>query len=106
MVHWRIDIDVECRLKPSQDAFGNVVHGFASYGSLGSIAVTAVGEVDTLDTRGVVNNAVERFPPELYLRSTALTVASGAREAFADSATILAALRLYEEEVADLLEDE
>ena len=72
MVHWRIDIDVECRLKASQDAFGNVVHGFTLDGPLEALAVTAIGEVETFDTRGVVNGAVERFPPELYLRPTPL----------------------------------
>ena len=88
VVHWRIDVDVECRLKPSQDAFGNVVHGFTSYGSLDEVAITAVGEVDTFDTRGVVNNAVERFPPELYLRSTPLTRAGRAREALAGAPSV------------------
>jgi len=48
------------------------------------VAVTATGEVDTFDTRGVINGAVERFPPELYLRSTPLTPASAAVRATAE----------------------
>ncbi|MBV9136842.1 MAG: transglutaminase family protein [Hyphomicrobiales bacterium] len=79
VVHWRIDVDAECRLKASHDAFGNVVHGFTSIGPHAAIAVTAIGEVDTFDTRGVINGAIERFPPELYLRSTPLTPANTAR---------------------------
>jgi transglutaminase-like putative cysteine protease len=90
VVHWRIDTDVECRLKASQDAFGNVVHGFTSYGPHEAVAVTAVGEVDTFDTRGVVNGAVERFPPELYLRPTAMTSASAGREALAEASPAVA----------------
>ena len=31
------------------------------------------GEVETRDTQGIVRGAVERFPPSLYLRETALT---------------------------------
>ena len=85
VVHWRIDTDVECRLKASQDAFGNVVHGFTSYGPHEAVAVTAVGEVDTFDTRGVVNGAVERFPPELYLRP-----AGAVREALAEASPAVA----------------
>ncbi len=90
VVHWRIDTDVECRLKASQDAFGNVVHGFTSYGPHEAVAVTAVGEVDTFDTRGVVNGAVERFPPELYLRPTATTSASAGRKALAEASPAVA----------------
>ncbi|MFI5013299.1 MAG: transglutaminase N-terminal domain-containing protein [Hyphomicrobiales bacterium] len=73
VVHWRIDVDVECRLKASQDAFGNIVHRFTSDGPHSMVVVTAIGEVETFDTRGVVNGAVERFPPDMYLRSTPMT---------------------------------
>ena len=31
------------------------------------------GEVETQDTKGVVRGAIERFPPSLFLRETALT---------------------------------
>src|SRR5260370_36927272 len=86
VVHWRIDVDVECRLKASQDAFGNIVHGFASDGPHSTVVVTATGEIDTFDTRGVVNGAVERFPPDLYLRSTPLTHADADAKALAERA--------------------
>ncbi|MBV9566663.1 MAG: transglutaminase family protein [Hyphomicrobiales bacterium] len=84
VVHWHIDVDAECRLKSSQDAFGNVVHGFTSVGPHAVLAVTAIGEVDILDTRGVINGAIERFPPEIYLRPTPLTPASAARTTLAE----------------------
>ena len=37
------------------------------------LAVAVEGEVETRDTQGVVRGVVERFPPSLYLRTTALT---------------------------------
>jgi transglutaminase-like putative cysteine protease len=40
VVHWRIDLDVECRLKVAQDAFGNIVHGFTLDGPLDTLSVT------------------------------------------------------------------
>jgi transglutaminase-like putative cysteine protease len=87
VVHWRIDVDVECRLKASQDAFGNVVHGFTSDGPHSTVTVTAVGEVETFDTRGVVKGAVERFPPDLYMRSTPMTHVNADVRALAERAT-------------------
>jgi len=86
VVHWRIDVDVECRLRASQDAFGNVVHGFSADGPLESLSVTAIGEVETIDTRGVVNGAVERFAPDLYVRATSLTQANADAKALAELA--------------------
>jgi transglutaminase-like putative cysteine protease len=86
VVHWRIDIDVECRLRASQDAFGNIVHGFSADGPLESVSVTAIGEVETFDTRGVVDGAVERFAPDLYVRATSLTQADADAKALAETA--------------------
>jgi transglutaminase-like putative cysteine protease len=84
VVHWRIDVDVECRLRASQDAFGNIVHGFTSNGPHSMITVTAIGEVETFDTRGVVSGGVERFPPDLYLRPTPMTHANADVRAFSE----------------------
>src|ERR1700722_9654635 len=66
IVHWRIDLEASCRLRASQDAFGNIVHGFSMDGPLSELSIAAIGEVETFDTRGVVAGSVERFPPELY----------------------------------------
>ena len=41
------------------------------------------GEVETQDTAGVVRGAIERFPPSLYLRETALTTLDPAIADFA-----------------------
>ncbi|RXF73840.1 transglutaminase family protein [Hansschlegelia zhihuaiae] len=73
VVHWRLDVDHNCRLRQSEDAFGNYTHVFASEGHIERLTVLVEGEVDTQDTGGVVRGAVERFPPALYLRETDLT---------------------------------
>ena len=48
---------------------------FTAEGPFGELAVLVEGEVETRDTQGIVRGAVERFPPSLYLRETALTSA-------------------------------
>ena len=47
--------------------------------------MTVEGEVDTADTQGVVSGAVERFPPQFYLRETALTASDAAIVDFAET---------------------
>jgi transglutaminase-like putative cysteine protease len=70
---WRIDISENCQLEEHEDAFGNITHVFCADGPLSELRVLVEGEVDTQDTSGVVRGAIERFPPSLYLRETALT---------------------------------
>src|SRR5262249_56367111 len=69
----RIDVSRDCRLDQHEDAFGNISHAFTADGPLDELRVLVEGEVETRDTQGVVRGAVERFPPSLYLRETALT---------------------------------
>lgn len=73
VARWRIDVSTDCRLDQHEDAFGNVTHAFTADGPFNEFAVTVEGEVETRDTQGIVRGAVERFPPNLYLRETALT---------------------------------
>jgi transglutaminase-like putative cysteine protease len=70
---WRIDVSENCQLDQHEDAFGNIMHVFSVDGPLSELRVLVEGEVDTQDTNGVVTGAIERFPPSLYLRETALT---------------------------------
>jgi transglutaminase-like putative cysteine protease len=70
---WRIDVDRDCRLIASEDAFGNVVHRFTAEGPFESLSTMVEGDVTTFDTSGVVSGTVERFPPALFLRETTLT---------------------------------
>jgi transglutaminase-like putative cysteine protease len=73
VLDWRIDISEDCRLDHHEDAFGNVTQTFAAEGPISELTVRVDGEVDTQDTNGVVRGAIERFPPSLFLRETALT---------------------------------
>jgi transglutaminase-like putative cysteine protease len=74
---WRIDVSADCRLDQHEDAFGNITHAFTVDGPLTALEVQVEGEVETRDTQGIVRGAVERFPPSLYLRETALTRPDG-----------------------------
>src|SRR5262245_17370337 len=83
VARWRIDVSTDCRLDQHQDAFGNITHVFTADGPLSELAVVVEGEVETRDTQGIVRGAVERFPPSLYLRETALTATDGSIAALA-----------------------
>src|SRR5437867_7125127 len=78
VVDWRIDVSQECRLVSHEDAFGNLTHTFTAAGPFSELSVLVEGEVETSDTQGVIEGAVERFPPTLFLRETALTAADPA----------------------------
>jgi transglutaminase-like putative cysteine protease len=80
---WRIDVSANCRLHQHEDAFGNITHSFNADGRLEALDVTVEGEVETSDTAGIVRGAVERFPPTLFLRETALAQADPAIGEFA-----------------------
>ncbi len=86
VVGWRIDVDRDCRLVQSEDAFGNTLHRFSVEGPIESISTVVEGEVTTFDMAGVVSGAVERFPPILYMRETPLTAPNAAISAFAREA--------------------
>jgi transglutaminase-like putative cysteine protease len=87
VVDWRIDVDRDCRLVQSEDAFGNTLHRFSVDGPIESISTVVEGEVTTFDMTGVVSGAVERFPPILYMRETPLTTPSAAIGDFARETT-------------------
>src|SRR5215211_389866 len=73
VLRWRIDLGQDCRLAPFEDAFGNLAYSFTAEGPLSRLRVGVHGEVETQETQGVVRGTIERFPPELFLRDTALT---------------------------------
>ncbi|MBY6240929.1 transglutaminase family protein [Methylosinus sp. Sm6] len=88
---WRIDVDHDCRLRACEDAFGNIAHSLGVEGPLDALTILVEGEVETFDTAGVVRGAVERFPPQLYLRETPQTESVAALRAFACETTQRAA---------------
>jgi len=81
---WRIDVSADVRLHAREDAFGNLTHVFTAVGPFNALSVKVDGEVETQDTNGVVRGAVERFPPNLFLRGTSLTQADSRIRDFAD----------------------
>jgi len=83
---WRIDVSADCRLHQHEDAFGNITHSFTADGPFNELSVAVEGEVDTTDTHGVVTGTVERFPPSLFLRESALTQPDAAIVDFAETA--------------------
>jgi transglutaminase-like putative cysteine protease len=81
---WRIDVTPDARLAAHEDAFGNIAHVFTADGPLDELVVEVDGEVETQNNNGVVRGTVERFPPSLFLRDTALTQADDAMRDFAE----------------------
>jgi transglutaminase-like putative cysteine protease len=86
VVAWRVDLSEDCLLHQHEDAFGNLTHSFTADGPFRELSIAVEGEVDTHDTQSVVNGAIERFPPGLFLRETALTQPDAAIVDFAESA--------------------
>jgi transglutaminase-like putative cysteine protease len=86
VVNWRIDVDRDCRLDAATDPFGNAMHAFTVEGPMDGFTVTAEGEVETTDTKGVLSGQVELFPAALFLRDTALTASDAAIRDFAETA--------------------
>ncbi|MEM8813904.1 MAG: transglutaminase family protein [Pseudomonadota bacterium] len=70
---WRLEINADCKLDTVFDAFGNETHSFSVDGPIQTLAITAIGEVETDDTNGLVTGTRERLPLALYLRETDLT---------------------------------
>ncbi len=83
---WRIDVDMDCHLAATEDAFGNITHAFTAEGAVEHFKVLVEGEIETIDMAGVVRGAREPFPVELYLRPTDLTHAGESVGAFAREA--------------------
>jgi transglutaminase-like putative cysteine protease len=86
VARWRIEVSADCRLDQHEDAFGNITHAFTADGPFNELKVLVEGEVETRDTEGVVHDAVERFPPSLFLRETRLTCPDDAITGFAAAA--------------------
>lgn len=83
VVDWRVELSADCMLHEHEDAYGNLTQTFTADGPLQELVITVNGEVDTQDTHGIVRNAVERFPPQFFLRETDLTRPDAAIRLFA-----------------------
>lgn len=83
VVHWHIDTDVNGHLRRSQDAYGNITHMFYPDGPIKRLSLHVAGEVDTVESHGVVAGSHEPLPPLIFLRQTELTQPDEALKAFA-----------------------
>lgn len=70
---WRIETDVDARLRRAEDAFGNIVHNLYTERPTDSLTIRVTGEVSTVDTGGVLRGQYEKLPAPVYLRDTPLT---------------------------------
>lgn len=80
---WRIETDVDARLRRSEDAFGNVVHALYTERPTDALMVRVTGEVATVETGGLLKGVIERLSPLVFLRDTLLTHADPALRDFA-----------------------
>jgi len=70
---WRVAVDADARLVKSEDAYGNITHLVFIAGPLDSVEIVIEGEVDTIESHGIVRGTRERLPVGLFLRETELT---------------------------------
>jgi len=73
VAHWRVDVIPDGKLWRREDPLGNITHTLYLAQPAGQMIINVSGEVETVDTAGVVRGAVERFPDAVFLRSTPLT---------------------------------
>ena len=82
VAEWQIDVSTDSRLDVHEDAFGNLTH-VLTHGPIEDLSIHVEGLIETHDTGGVLRGTNERFPEELFLRSTALTEVNPAMAQFA-----------------------
>ena len=85
---WRVETDADARLKPGEDAFGNITHALYIDGAIQRLRLTVVGEVETSDTGGVLRGGLERLPVQVFLRETPLTLAGVDLRSYAADLTV------------------
>ncbi len=74
IARWRVETDIDGRLKAGEDSLGNLIHTLYIDGPVQRLRLMVSGEVETADTGGVLVGAVERFAPHVFLRDTPLTL--------------------------------
>ncbi len=84
VVGWRMDVQPDGRRHSDEDGFGNCLDSLTVDGPLSVLTLRADAEIETYDTTGIVRHSIERFPPELFLRDSALTQANAALRNVAD----------------------
>jgi len=83
VIDWHIDVDCDARLRPGRDGYGNELTMLYITGPIERIALKVSGEVLTGDRSGLVEDAPEPLPVEVFLRATNLSAADDAIRSFA-----------------------
>ncbi len=90
VMSWRIEPNIDGRLRATQDPYGNIVHTFSADGPIAGMAIQVDGLIETTDLAGIVRGTIERVPVEVFRRDTLLTAPDEALRAFALEATAAA----------------
>ena len=77
VLSWRVVEPPARPLPATDDGYGNVVHSLTIRRRHTEATILAEGEVETHDTQGILRGALERLPPDYFLRRTAPTEESG-----------------------------
>ena len=85
VLDWRVDVDVDARLREGRDGYGNVTHMLYVDKPVRSLAVSVNGRVLTEDRAGVVQGLPSDLPAQVFCRPTPLTAAGPALVALAES---------------------
>ncbi|HZF44208.1 MAG TPA: transglutaminase family protein [Sphingomonadaceae bacterium] len=81
---WEVEVDRDANLRTACDGYGNTLTMLYVDGPVQEISLQVSGEVLTQDLAGVVGDAPEPLPPEVFLRASELTHADEAIRALAD----------------------
>jgi transglutaminase-like putative cysteine protease len=73
VLDWRIDVDLDARLREGRDGYGNITHMLYVDSPVTSLTISIAGRVLTEDRHGIVQGLPHDLPPEVFLRPTPLT---------------------------------
>jgi transglutaminase-like putative cysteine protease len=80
---WRVLVNEREITNAASNGYGDLEALWVSHDRMDHAAIVAEGEVDTIDTHGVLSGLDERIDPRLFLRGTRLTRPTEAIRAFA-----------------------
>jgi len=74
LIRWKLVFPNTASWTETQDVFGNVLHMLYVSRPHNNVTISAVGEVETQKSNGVLTGVREHFNPSFYLRVTPLTM--------------------------------
>ena len=85
VLDWRVDVDHDARLREGRDGYGNITHMLYVDSPVSSLSISIAGRVLTEDKHGIVQGLPHDLPPEIFLRTTPLTLPGPAIRRLADA---------------------